>query len=75
MMLQPTNTEDERPAQPHGSAPVPEVNDAPGDASSESSSTPQSSGSRLVALRSMVTLALGFAAMVILFYLLLWLVI
>lgn len=75
MMLQPTDTEDERPAQLHGSTPAPEVNDAPGDVSSESSSTPQSSGSRLAALRSMVALALGFAAMVILFYLLLWLVI
>ena len=75
MMLQPAETQDECPAQPHGSAPASDVNDAPGDVSSESSSTPQSSGSRLAALRSMVALALGFAAMVILFYLLLWLVI
>ena len=75
MMLQPAETQNECPAQPHGSTPAPEVNDAPDDASSESSSTPQSPGSRLAALRSMVALALGFAAMVILFYLLLWLVI
>lgn len=75
MMLQPAETQDECPAQPHGSAPASDVNDVPGDASSESSNTPQSPKSRLVALRSMVALALGFAAMVILFYLLLWLVI